>query len=149
MAFGGEFMPKAYISAEKKRILVERAEERCEYCQCRADYATETFAAEHVIPRSRGGNDELDNLALACSGCNGRKYNKLEVVDPTTGEMTLLFNPRRQNWKEHFGWSKDYTQIIGLTATGRATVTVLQMNRQSVINIRKAMFIMGVHPPSS
>jgi HNH endonuclease len=140
-------MPRIHISAEKKRLVIERAEERCEYCQCRSDFATETFAIEHVIPLSRGGNDEVSNLALACSGCNGRKYNKLEIVDPANGEMVPLFNPRLQRWEEHFAWSKDYTQIIGLTATGRAMTATLQMNRQNVINIRKAMFVMGVHPP--
>lgn len=140
-------MPRVRISVEKKRSVVERAQKRCEYCQCRSDHATETFAIEHVIPVSRGGNDEVTNLALACSGCNSRKYNKLEAVDPASGELVPLFNPRFQRWEEHFAWSKDYTQIIGLTATGRATIVALQMNRQNVINIRKAMSIMGVHPP--
>ena len=140
-------MPRVRIAAEKRRLVIERAQERCEYCHCRSDYATETFAIDHIIPVSHGGNDEVDNLALACSGCNGRKYNKLAGVDPTSGEMVPLFNPRLQHWQEHFAWSKDYTEIIGLTASGRATIFALQMNRQNVINIRKAMFIMGVHPP--
>jgi hypothetical protein len=140
-------MPRVRISVEKKRLVMERAQKRCEYCQCRSDYATETFAIEHVIPVSRGGNDEVTNLALSCSGCNNRKYNKLEAVDPASGGLVPLFNPRLQRWEEHFVWSKDYTQIIGLTATGRATIVALQMNRQNVINIRKAMSIMGVHPP--
>lgn len=140
-------MPRVRIPKEKRRLVIERAQERCEYCQCRSDYATETFAIEHVIPVSRGGNDDLRNLALACSSCNGRKYNKLEVIDPASGEMVPLFNPRLQRWGEHFAWSKDYTQVIGLTATGRATAAALQMNQQNMINLRKAMFIIGVHPP--
>lgn len=100
-------MPRVRIAAEKRRLVIERAQERCEYCQCRSDYATETFAIDHVISVSHGGNDEVDNLALACSGCNGRKYNKLEEVDPTGGVMVPLFNPRLQLWEEHFAWSKD------------------------------------------
>ncbi len=140
-------MPRVRISVVKKRLVIERAQERCEYCQCRSDHATETFAIEHVIPVSRGGNDDVANLALACSGCNSRKYNKLEAVDPANGELVPLFNPRLQHWEEHFGWSKDYTQVIGLTATGRATTAALQMNRQNVINIRRGMFMIGVHPP--
>jgi 5-methylcytosine-specific restriction endonuclease McrA len=140
-------MPKARVTSAKRRLVIDRAQDRCEYCQCRSDYATETYAADHVIPVSRGGSDEVNNLALACSGCNGRKYNKQEVVDPATGEMVPLFNPRLQRWEDHFAWSKDYTQIIGLTAIGRATTAALQMNRQSVVNIRKAMFVMGLHPP--
>ena len=140
-------MPRVRIAKEKKRLVIERAQGRCEYCQCRSDYTTETFAIEHVIPVSRGGNDDLQNLALACSSCNGRKYNKLEAIDPVSGEMAPLFNPRLQRWVEHFAWSKDYAQVIGLTATGRATTAALQMNQQNMISLRKAMFVLGVHPP--
>ncbi len=139
-------MPRAYISVATRRSVIERAHDRCEYCQARADFATETFAVEHILPISRGGTDDLENLALACSGCNSRKYNKVEAYDPLSGEMVSLFHPRIQVWTEHFGWNEDYTQVVGLTDIGRATVAVLQMNRPNVVNIRSAMFLMGVHP---
>jgi 5-methylcytosine-specific restriction endonuclease McrA len=71
-------MPRVYLSVAKQRAVVERAHSRCEYCQSQADYATETFAVEHIRPISRGGTSGLNNLALACSGCNGRKYNKTD-----------------------------------------------------------------------
>jgi 5-methylcytosine-specific restriction endonuclease McrA len=68
-------MSKVYIAVDKQCAVIERAEGRCEYCQSMADYATATFAVEHIIPLSRGGTNEFDNLALSCSGCNGHKYN--------------------------------------------------------------------------
>ena len=140
-------MPKVYLSVVIQRGIVERADNRCEYCQSPADYATETFAVEHIRPLSRGGTSDLNNLALACSGCNGRKYNKIEAPDPADGAMAPLFNPREQRWQEHFCWSGDYTQIIGLTPTGRATVETLQLNRPGLINMRQLLYTIGKHPP--
>ena len=139
-------MPRTYISSDKKHAIIERAEGRCEYRMSRADYATESFAIEHIIPVSRGGTSEPENLALACSGCNGHKYIKLEAVDPIEGIMVPLFNPRQQNWHEHFGWSDDYIYIIGLTAVGRATIEALKMNRVGLVNMRRVLYLTGKHP---
>ena len=75
-------MPRAHLSVDTQRVVIERAHSRCEYCQSQADYATETFAVEHIQPISQGGGNDLNNLALSCSGCNGRKYNKTEAPDP-------------------------------------------------------------------
>ena len=61
--------------------------------------------------------------------------------------MVPLYNPRRQRWQEHFCWSEDYTQILGLTSTGRATVETLQMNRIGLVNIRQVLYLIGKHPP--
>lgn len=102
---------------------------------------------EHIVPISRGGSDTLDNLALACSGCNGHKYDKVGVLDPTTNQIVPLFHPRRQEWNGHFEWSEDYSEIIGNTATGRATVSALRMNRSGLVNLRRALYILGKHPP--
>lgn len=140
-------MARIYISVEKRRFVSARAQNRCEYCLSRADFATETFVIDHVVPVSMGGSSELDNLALACSGCNGRKYNKLEGIDPVTGELAPIFSPRQQKWTDHFAWNADFTVVIGLTAVGRATLDALDMNRSSVINIRMALYAIGKHPP--
>lgn len=148
-------MPSSYILPEIKRLVIDRAQGRCEYCQCRADYTTETFPIEHIIPVSRGGTSQPDNLALACSSCNGHKYNKVKAIDPANNEMVPLYNPRLQIWKDHFGWRKGYTQIIGLTPTGRATVELLQMNHIGLlqmnhigsVNLREVLYQIGKHPP--
>lgn len=89
---------------------------------------------EHIIPRSQDGKTTLDNLALACQGCNGHKYNKTEGSDPVRGEIVSLYHPRQQKWSSHFRWNDDYTLIVGLTPTGRATIEALQLNRNGVVN---------------
>jgi len=46
------------------------------------------------------------------------------------GQIVVLFNPRLDNWQDHFRWSHDCTRIIGHTAFGRATLKALRLNRR-------------------
>lgn len=112
-----------------------------------ARYAPESFSVEHIVPRAKGGQTKLNNLALACQGCNNHKYIHTEAVDPVTGDVVSLFHPRQQRWGEHFAWTEDFAQVVGLTPTGRATVEILQLNRFGVVNLRRALHLIGEHPP--
>ena len=140
-------MPEKRVSARARQIVTKRARECCEYCRSQLHFSADPYVIEHIIPRSRGGTDQLNNLAFACQGCNGLKYNKVTAEDSATGETVPLFNPRQSQWNEHFAWSDDFTLIIGLTPIGRATVEALQLNREGVINFRKVLFAVGEHPP--
>jgi hypothetical protein len=111
------------------------------------DYSSQPFVMEHIIPVTEDGDTTLENLALACGGCNGHKYNKVEALDPASKKQASLYHPRRQTWQDHFGWSADYLKIIGITTTGRATVDALKLNRPGVVNLRKLMLMEGSHPP--
>ena len=102
---------------------------------------------EHIIPHSKGGTDDLENLALSCQGCNNRKYVQTEAYDPVSGKKALLYNPRHHNWQKHFAWNEDFTLILGLTAIGRATVDRLQLNREGVVNLRRVLSSISEHPP--
>lgn len=112
-------------------------------------FSTNNFSIEHIIPSALGGTDELHNLALACQGCNGCKYTKVEVPDPVSGQTVPLYHPRLDTWNEHFTWSEDFLSVLGLTSTGRATVAALHLNRQSVMNLRYALLKIGQHPPGN
>ncbi|MEM7015537.1 MAG: HNH endonuclease [Verrucomicrobiota bacterium] len=127
--------------------VAERAKGVCEYCRAPDSFASDVFETEHVIPRIRGGITELENLAWACGGCNLFKGAKHEGPDPDSREMAPIFNPRHDSWEEHFVWSEDFLRIIGISASGRATVEVLRMNRISVMNLRRALLAVGQHPP--
>ena len=140
-------MPRRYVTAQERQAVAARARDRCEYCSSPADFATQSFSVEHIIPVSHGGETAFDNLALACPGCNGHKYTKTEAPDPVDGAVVPLYNPRKQRWQDHFRWNEDFTHIVGLTPTGRATVSALQMNRPGVANMRRALFAIGLHPP--
>ena len=140
-------MPEPRLTSSLKALVAERARFCCEYCLSQLRYSPDPFSVEHVIPRTRGGTDDPDNLALACSGCNGRKYTHVAAVDPVTGEDAPLFNPRQHHWSDHFMWSEDFTELLGLTRTGRATVQKLVLNRPGVVNLRRTLADIARHPP--
>jgi hypothetical protein len=102
---------------------------------------------DHIIPLSAGGETCLENLCLACAPCNRRKGVRTVATDPRTGQQVLLFHPRRQRWDEHFTWSKDGAQIVGLTPTGRATVIALDLNNVLRVRAREMWIVAGWHPP--
>ena len=141
-------MPAKQISAkELRRKVIARARGYCEYCRCPDSFSSNPFAVDHILPKAKGGKATLSNLAYACQGCNGKKSDKTKAVDPLTLKPVPLFHPRRQSWAEHFSWNRNFTMIIGLTATGRATVAVMEMNRTGNINLRRLLRISKQHPP--
>ena len=131
----------------KREFVAWRAEGRCEYCRSPAAFAHQSFSLEHIRPRSRQGKRTVGNLALSCQGCNNHKYTRTKARDPVSEEIVVLFHPRRHRWAEHFVWTEDATQILGLTRIGRATVEALQLNRVALVNLRRVLVEAGEHPP--
>jgi hypothetical protein len=83
----------------------------------------------------------------ACSGCNSHKFKRITALDPIDGVDTPLFHPRQQRWQDHFVWSEDFSEVIGITSTGRATVVALHLNRAGVVSLRRLLRQVGKHPP--
>jgi hypothetical protein len=75
------------------------------------------------------------------------KYNKIEAIDPITGEIAPLYHPRQQKWYEHFSWNEDFSLLIGITTIGRVTVETLQLNREGLVNLRRVLCMANEHPP--
>lgn len=125
-----------------------RARALCEYCHTAEQWQYVPFTVDHIVPLAQGGTGTLDNLALACFHCNRRKADRLQAVDPESDELVALFHPRQHSWGEHFIWSADGLQIVGLTAIDRATIAALDLNRERVVNIRAADVTVGRHPPA-
>lgn len=140
-------MPDSRLTPHLRKQVADRAQGYCEYCWSQERYSPESFSIEHIVPRVSGGQTNLENLALACQGCNNHKYTKIEAVDSVSGKIVLLFHPRKQLWSDHFSWTEDFSLIVGLTPTGRATVEALKLNRGGVVNLRNVLKIIGEHPP--
>ncbi len=132
--------------AEIIRLVETRAKQRCEYCRMHQSLQGATFHIEHILPRSRGGSDDPDNLALACPRCNLQKSDRTEVADPDSNATVPLFNPRRDRWSEHFRW--DNYRILGVTMIGRATVFALDLNHPRRLLIREAEELFDLFPPT-
>jgi 5-methylcytosine-specific restriction endonuclease McrA len=125
-----------------------RASHRCEYCLTSRRVIGMPLVIDHILPRSLGGRDELDNLCAACYRRNEHKGAKTHDKDPATGELVSLFNPRVHLWSEHLAWANGGTHIVGLTPSGRATVLVLQLNDDYVVEARILWIARGWHPPA-
>lgn len=114
------------------------AGDRCGYCRSPQHLVLGPLEIEHLIPTARGGTDVESNLWLACRMCNNYKGTQIEALDPVTGQPSALYNPRTQQWNDHFIWSADGTVILGRTACGRATVIALQINNIIAVTVRRA-----------
>jgi D-arabinose 1-dehydrogenase-like Zn-dependent alcohol dehydrogenase len=136
------------VSPSIREFVRSRAKTRCEYCQTAQEISGAQMHIEHIIPLSQSGTSEKENLCLSCAWCNSHKWVKSEAVDPLTDEMIPLYNPRTQEWQEHFRWSNDGVTIIGITAIGRATVDVLKMNNEYIVTARRHWVEAGWHPPT-
>jgi hypothetical protein len=128
-----------------KRLVHERAHGCCEYCQTCEDNIGQAMHVEHINPV---GGDKPDNLCLSCPSCNLSKAKAVEAVDPDTGQLVPLFNPRTQVWSEHFIWQANGIRVQGLTSVGRATVARLRMNQTRILVARQRWVESGYHPPS-
>lgn len=124
------------------------ARNRCGYCLSPQHLVMARLEIEHIIPKSRGGTSSEDNLWLSCPLCNNAKRDRTSAVDPISGTESLLFNPRTQKWTDHFRWSKDGLRIEGLSPTGRATVSLLQLDSDTDMLLVRSYWIQaGWHPP--
>jgi hypothetical protein len=84
------------------------------------------FHIDHIIAEKHQGSTDSANFAWACFSCNLRKGPNIAGLDPVTGTLTRLFNPRSDIWSEHFHW--EGASLRGTTAIGRTTVAVLNIN---------------------
>lgn len=125
------------MNAKLRAAVHERAAQCCEYCGRRqVDSPLIPFHVEHIVPRKHGGDDDFENLCLACPDCNLQKGSDLTGIDPQTGAVTRLFDPRTQQWNAHFAW--DGVRIVGTTATGRTTARLLDLNSPPRLRLRLA-----------
>ncbi len=142
-------MARSYIPAATDERVRAAAGNRCGYCLGSQHLILARMHIEHIIPRARGGGDEESNLWLSCPICNGHKADKTHEKDPETKKVVPLFNPRTQNWFEHFCWSPDGLRIVGLTPVGRATVIALHLSDDpEALTVRSYWALAGWHPPA-
>ena len=100
----------------------------------------------HVIAVQHGGESTSDNLAYACFQCNRLKGPNIASLDPFSGKLTPLFNPRAQSWSKHFRWNGPI--IEPRTASGRTTVALLRLNDAERMTIRANLLRLGRYPLS-
>ena len=133
------------IGPALRRRIIERAGNRCEYCQMPAAFDSAPFQIDHVRAQKHHGPTTADNLAWACFPCNNHKGANLAGIDPETGNIARLFNPRDDRWEEHFAW--EGPRLVGKTGIGRATIDVLAINLSDRVALRQELLTEGVFSP--
>lgn len=126
------------------RQVRSRARGQCQYCLMHESLQGATFHIEHIIPRCKGGRSEFENLALACPGCNLHKAGRTSAIDPKTGRQVGLFHPNLQAWSQRF--RLDGYEVMGISAEGRATVELLNLNHSRRRRIREVEEAFGLYP---
>ena len=142
-------MSKHYLPTSLREQLLAADNRRCAYCHTTEANTGQPMTVDHIVPQAQGGATTFDNLCFACRRCNEFKGSVTTARDPLTDEIVPVFHPRTQTWSEHFAWDASGTHVIGLTATGRATVVALNMNNAVIIDARRRWVSVGWHPPES
>ncbi|MBE9041518.1 HNH endonuclease [Oscillatoriales cyanobacterium LEGE 11467] len=135
----------SYVSATLRRLVTQRAAQQCEYCRFPQSASLFAFEMEHIIAEKHDGITEAENLALSCPCCNRFKGTDLGSIDPETQQLTPFFNPRLQNWSDHF--ELEVGTIVPLTPEGRVTAKILQFNLPERILEREQLMAIGQYPP--
>ena len=135
----------AAIPVALRRRVVERAQRQCEYCGIHEDDTHFGCQVDHVIGREHGGETEESNLAYACAACNRHKGTDLTSVDEHSGSLARLFNPRNDDWDEHFRLKG--SAIEPRTAVGRVTARLLQFNSGQRGAERELLVLLGRYAP--
>ncbi len=78
--FSKEFLPVSLRRSQRRRnsqirIELVRKHPFCKYCGKKLELQNSTL--DHVVPRSKGGSNKIDNLVLSCSPCNNAKADKI------------------------------------------------------------------------
>lgn len=134
----------ARVRGTLRRAVIERAVGCCEYCGMPDDVLRLPHEPDHIIATQHGGLTVFENLAYTCFRCNRYKGPNLASVDPESGALTPLFNPRVDVWQEHFFW--DSAKILAQTPVGRATSALLRFNEPERVQLRTNLIQQGHYP---
>jgi len=124
------------MDARTRTLVQKRAGHRCEYCHIPEMAYSLSFHVEHIVASVHQRNDDPSNLAWACPPCNVHKGTNLATIDPDTGLQTNVFDPRQNDWTDHFALL-EYS-LVGLSPVGRGSIQLLKMNLPRRIELREA-----------
>lgn len=85
------FRPRKMVKFSKQNVFA-RDRWRCQYCGKKFSPSELTY--EHVVPKSKGGKTDWDNIATSCIPCNTRKGSNT----PQEAGMRLRRTPTRPDW---------------------------------------------------
>jgi len=135
-----------YISNLLRAKIRRNFFDACAYCRSPENLMGVIFEIDHIIPLVEGGETHEKNLCLCCPTCNRYKAAHISAIDPLTEKLSSLFHPVDDEWEKHFYWDVKNTILRGKTIEGRATISILKINRPIMIELRSYWVELGKHP---
>jgi hypothetical protein len=135
------------MAKSRRQQVIDRADNCCEYCRMPQRFDVQPFQLDHMRAQKHHGPTAFDNLAWSCLPCNSYKGSDASSYDPDTDTLVPLFNPRTQDWKEHFEWNGP--ELVGKTPIGRATIALLRINSTDRVELRRLLITAGLIPPDN
>ena len=129
------------MAKSRRQLVRDRAEQRCEYCQMPQLCDVQPFQLDHIRAQKHAGENTVLNLAWSCLPCNTFKGPNVAGYDPESDCLQPLFNPRRDDWSQHFQWQGPL--LLGLTSVGRTTIEVLRINQRERVELRRLLIAAG------
>lgn len=133
-----------YIPDSLRQLVSQRAQNQCEYCRVNEQYSIYSHEIDHIIPEKHRGKTSDENLCYACLDCNRNKGSDFASFDPETNELAFLYNPRKDNWHDHFAFEE--ARIIPLTPKGRVTEFILKLNESARLANRQRLYMSKRYP---
>ena len=135
-----------YVSAALRSKIRRKFYGACAYCRSPENLMGVIFEIDHIIPLVEGGKTHEENLCLCCPTCNRYKATHVAAIEPLTNKLYALFHPVYEKWDDHFYWNNNASILICKTATGRATIELLRINRSVLVELRKYWKELDMHP---
>lgn len=72
--WGHRSLADGYVPGSVRYEVLKRAKHRCELCGAHEDHAA--LHVDHIVPRAKGGSDDLSNFQALCVTCNTSKRDR-------------------------------------------------------------------------
>ena len=120
----------------------------CEYCLLHEEDAYFGCQVDHIISEKHGGLTDATNLAYACTTCNRNKGSDVgSILMPLSrGIFSRFFNPRTDEWREHFEINTNGITIISLSDIGEVTARILGFNSPERLLERQTLHEIDRYP---
>ena len=136
-----------HIPDHLRTLVQSRSGFRCEYCLMPESATFLGCQVDHIIAEKHSGATDAENLAYACVYCNRFKGSDVGSIDPGDRSFVRFFNPRIDNWTDHF--QCDGVSILPITPIGRVTSRILRFNALDRTVEREAVSGDGTWPYST
>ena len=142
-------MSVTYINAELRRRVIARADELCEYCLIRARELIPDCEVDHIVSEKHDGATHEDNLAYACFLCNRYKGSDVGSFVPGTNTLVRFYNPRTDQWADHFAFAGDNITILSQSEIGEVTARIFNFNHPNRLSERQELQASGLYPSAA